>query len=187
MCKYTTSLLATTSHWGNSVIKDTTVTLLWLWNSTVFVSSLLRSVFNKSTWEEKDPPLIAVQDLQSSSPSESSANKTCPSTPTGKKNGCWRIGTAALLNSWATFWLVLTTQVFQTFHPTVEIPNVCQIQFIHSGKRQRENTKSYQSSFYTYHRKQARSRVFQLEVFICKRTPIYTGYSSAISLHKRGN
>lgn len=42
------------------------------------------------------------------------------------------------------------------------------------------------SLFHTHHRKQARSRVFQLEVFICKRTPIYTGYSSAISLHERG-
>lgn len=34
------------------------------------------------------------------------------------------------------------------------------------------------------HRKQARSRVFQLEVFICKRTPIYTGYSSAIPIYE---
>lgn len=42
------------------------------------------------------------------------------------------------------------------------------------------------SLFYTHHREQPRSRVFQLEVFICKRTPIYTGYSSAISLWERG-
>lgn len=71
----------------------------------------------------------------------------------------------------------------------VEISVVWQIIYTLRKRVRRKNQKLLSlrtSLFYTHHREQPRSRVFQLEVFICKRTPIYTGYSSAVSLCERG-
>lgn len=72
--------------------------------------------------------------------------------------------------------------------PVLEIPVVWQIMYTPRKRAQRKYRKLFSlrvSLFYTHHREQPRSRVFQFEVFICKRTPVYTGYSRAVALRER--